>query len=46
MAYLRDKLKEALKSAIDMGKISQAYLFYGPEGIGKKFIVDVFCCGT
>jgi DNA polymerase III subunit delta' len=40
--FERDKLKEALKSAIDMGKISQAYLFYGPEGIGKKFIADVF----
>lgn len=37
-----DKIKEHLKNAIQMDKISHAYIFNGAKGIGKKTIASVF----
>ena len=37
-----DKIKEHLKNAIQMDKISHAYILNGAQGIGKKTIASVF----
>ncbi|MGN0160176.1 MAG: DNA polymerase III subunit delta' [Lachnospiraceae bacterium] len=37
-----EKIKEHLKNAIKLDKISHAYIFNGSEGIGKKTIATVF----
>ncbi len=37
-----DRIKEHLKNAIQLDKISHAYIFNGPQGIGKKTIATVF----
>ena len=37
-----ERVKEYLKNAIAMDKISHAYIINGPDGIGKKTIASVF----
>lgn len=37
-----DRIKEHLQNAIDMKKISHAYILNGQEGIGKKSLARVF----
>lgn len=40
--YGRKELVHTLQEAIRTGKVAHAYLFYGPAGIGKKTIAEVF----
>ncbi|NLM51270.1 MAG: DNA polymerase III subunit delta' [Firmicutes bacterium] len=40
--YGRKELVRTLQEAIHADKVAHAYLFYGPEGIGKKTIAQVF----
>lgn len=37
-----ERIKEHLKNAITMDKISHAYIINGPDGIGKKTIARIF----
>lgn len=39
--YGRQELVQTLQGAIETGQIAHAYLFYGPDGIGKKTIAQV-----
>ncbi|MCR5638268.1 MAG: hypothetical protein K6F97_05455 [Lachnospiraceae bacterium] len=38
----RKTIVRALENAAKNEKASQGYLFYGPEGVGKKFIAEIF----
>ncbi len=38
----QDHIKEALVTAMEKGKVSHAYLFTGPEGIGKRSLARAF----
>ncbi|MCQ2495620.1 MAG: DNA polymerase III subunit delta' [Lachnospiraceae bacterium] len=37
-----DNIKEHLQTAINMGKLSHAYIFSGEEGSGKKTVAEIF----
>ncbi len=37
-----EKLKEHLKNALKLGKVSHAYIFNGAKGMGKKMIAKTF----
>lgn len=45
-----EKIKEHLRTAISMGKLSHAYIFNGEEGSGKKMTAEIFAaaimCGA
>ncbi len=38
----REQITSHLKNAIQLNKISHAYIFYGEDGIGKSFVADIF----
>lgn len=38
----QEKAKELLQGQIKSGKISHAYLFIGPQGVGKRFTAEIF----
>lgn len=37
-----DSIKEHLQTAINMGKLSHAYIFSGEEGSGKRMMAEIF----
>ncbi|XOU94884.1 MAG: DNA polymerase III subunit delta' [Candidatus Kerfeldbacteria bacterium] len=37
------QIKKYLQKSIESNKIAHAYLFYGPENVGKSEIADIFC---
>ena len=39
-----EKIQNYLQNSILNNKLANAYLFIGPEGVGKKAILDYFIC--